>query len=79
MSATTPVSSTSATLIITGMSCGHCVSNVRTALERVPGVAGVEVVRGMAKIRLDAPDREGVVARAIDAITSAGYAAVQED
>ena len=79
MSATTPVSNTSATLSVTGMSCGHCVSNVRTALERVPGVAAVEVTRGLAKFRVDTPDGGGVVARAIDAIASAGYAAAEVD
>ena len=79
MSATTPFANRSATLSITGMTCGHCISNVRTALERVPGIASVEVGRGTAKIRVDGPDREGAVARAIEAITSAGYAAVKVD
>lgn len=31
------------TLRIAGMSCQHCVGAVRGALERVPGVFGVEV------------------------------------
>jgi copper chaperone CopZ len=79
MSATIPVSDASATLSITGMTCGHCISNVRSALERVPGVGSVDVVRGTATIRVDAKDREAVVARAIEAVTSAGYPAVQVD
>ena len=79
MSATAPVSNASATLSITGMTCGHCISNVRTALERVAGVGGVDVVRGTAKIRVDATDRQAVVARAIEAVTSAGYPTVQVD
>jgi len=61
------------------MTCGHCVSNVRTALQRVPGVVSVDVARGTATIRVEAHDRDGVVARAIEAITSSGYAAVQVD
>ncbi len=30
-------------LTIEGMSCGHCVMHVRSALEEVPGVSSVEV------------------------------------
>jgi copper chaperone CopZ len=30
-------------LTIEGMSCGHCVMHVRSALEEVPGVTSVEV------------------------------------
>jgi copper chaperone CopZ len=31
------------TLAITGMSCGHCVSHVKSALEKVDGVTAVNV------------------------------------
>ena len=31
------------TLAITGMSCGHCVSHVKSALEKVDGVTAVDV------------------------------------
>jgi copper chaperone len=30
-------------LTIEGMSCGHCVMHVKSALQDVPGVTGVEV------------------------------------
>ena len=79
MTSTPHVSNTSATLSITGMTCGHCVANVRTALQGVAGVADVEVARGTATFRADPRDREGVVARAIEAITLAGYPAVLVD
>ena len=31
------------TIAITGMSCGHCVSHVKSALEKVDGVTAVDV------------------------------------
>ncbi|HET7189515.1 MAG TPA: heavy-metal-associated domain-containing protein [Gemmatimonadaceae bacterium] len=73
------VSNTSATLSITGMTCGHCIANVRAALQSVPGVADTEVARGTATFQVDARDRDRVVARAIEAIAVAGYAAAQVD
>lgn len=39
-------------LTIEGMTCGHCVAHVKTALEAVPGVVRAEVVLkpGAAKV-----------------------------
>ncbi len=41
------------TLEITGMTCGHCVKTVRSALTDSPGVTIVEVEIGSAVIILD--------------------------
>lgn len=42
------------TLTITGMSCGHCVRAVETALESVDGVEVEDVRVGEARVRYDA-------------------------
>ncbi len=41
------------TLTITGMTCGHCVRAVRSALESVEGVAVEDVRVGEARVRYD--------------------------
>ena len=41
------------TLTITGMSCGHCVRAVQTALESVNGVDVEDVRVGEARVRYD--------------------------
>lgn len=63
-------------LKIEGMSCGHCVASVKSALEAVPGVeeAEVNLVEGRATVEhgsetraedlADAVKEEGYVARA---------------
>lgn len=40
------------TLKITGMTCGHCVKHVESALLKVPGVTGatVDLTRGEARV-----------------------------
>ena len=63
---------TQRTLSVTGMSCGHCVEQVKKALEAVDGVDGAEVslesneatVHGSTDILDDA---------LTDAVKSAGY------
>ena len=59
-------------LKITGMSCGHCVKAVETALKAVPGVEGVQVSleQGKATVQGQA-NREQMVA----AVVEEGYAA----
>ena len=60
------------TLGVSGMSCGHCVAAVTSALEAVPDVRVRNVSVGSATIELDAgasPDR------AIAAVRDAGYEA----
>jgi copper chaperone CopZ len=58
-------------LTIDGMSCGHCVTAVREALQRIPGLEVLEVVIGHARIAYD-PD---LVDRAAieSAVAGAGY------
>jgi copper chaperone CopZ len=62
------------TLAITGMSCGHCVSHVKSALEELEGVtlADVSLEDNRADVTLskDVPDAD-----LIAAVESAGYQA----
>ena len=62
-------------LNVSGMSCGHCVEAVRSALIAVEGVedVGVSLADGNASVRAhDGADEEGVV----QAVERAGYKAV---
>ena len=66
----------SAHLKIEGMSCGHCVGRVTSALKGLPGVEMTVVAIGSADVRLDpAQTSAGAVAAAV---TSAGYPAAAE-
>ena len=60
-------------LRINGMSCGHCVGQVTSALKKVPGVEVLAVDVGSASVRFD-PNQTSVKAVA-EAVTSAGYPA----
>jgi copper chaperone len=57
-------------LAISGMTCGHCVSSVRSALASVPGVQVDDVRIGSAQVHLDGS--------ATSASTDAVFAAVQD-
>lgn len=74
---TAPSSTTSPScqvdLAISGMSCGHCVAAVRTALAELPGVEIRQVAIGAASVAID-PTHTSVDAL-ISAIDNAGYAA----
>ena len=59
------------TIPISGMSCGGCVSNVRNALSRIPGVEDARVQVGLATVTYD-PARTNPEALR-DAVTHAGY------
>ncbi len=60
----------SMTLDVEGMSCQHCVANVKKAVEAVAGVNSVEVDLEAGKVTVDgSADAEAVKA----AITGAGY------
>ncbi len=65
--------STTAQLSITGMSCGHCLNRVNTALQKVEGVTAQQVRIGSAQVEFDgarvSPDQIA------QAITKAGYPA----
>jgi copper chaperone CopZ len=57
-------------LEVSGMSCGHCVAAITTAVSALPGVAGVDVDLGAGTVRVGgAPDAAQVMA----AIEDAGY------
>src|SRR5689334_22424266 len=62
-------------LAIAGMSCGHCVAAVRSALDQVPGVRDGQVAIGSARFAVDpaAGATDAVARAAIDAINDAGY------
>jgi copper ion binding protein len=65
MSATT-------TYLVTGMTCGHCVSAVRSEVGEIPGVTdvAVDLPTGRVTVTSDAPlDTESVSA----AVREAGY------
>jgi copper chaperone CopZ len=59
------------TLAIDGMHCGACVKRVRTALEKVPGVAVGVVAIGTATVSLEGATEADVVS----ALAKAGYPA----
>lgn len=50
------MSRTTESLAIQGMSCGHCVAAVRSALEDLPGVDVENVAMGSAQITYDAAE-----------------------
>lgn len=61
-----------ASYVVTGMTCGHCAASVREEVEEIAGVRDVEVDHqtGALTITSDAElDREAVAA----AVTEAGY------
>lgn len=60
-------------LQIEGMSCGHCVAAVRTALTGLAGVQEAEVRIGEATVTLD--PAQASIAALIDAVQDAGYEA----
>lgn len=63
-------------LHIEGMSCGHCISRVRSTLQQIPGVEVLSLELGSAIVRYDvsatSPD---AIARTL---TSDGYAATPQ-
>lgn len=60
-------------LEIEGMSCGHCVAAVRTALTGLAGVQEADVRIGEATVTLD--PAQASIAALIDAVQDAGYEA----
>lgn len=70
--ATGTQSLTDTTLVITGMTCGHCVNAVHSVLSKVPGVTVRTVSVGIAVIATAEPS---IVAQALQAVGNAGYCA----
>jgi len=60
-------------LEIEGMSCGHCVASVRSALAGLAGVQVADVRIGEATVTLD--PAQASVGELIDAVQDAGYEA----
>jgi copper chaperone len=61
------------TLVIEGMSCGHCLQAVNKALASVPGVENGTVRIGRADVRYDETAIEP--GRIVEAVSGAGYRA----
>ncbi|MEO7522170.1 MAG: cation transporter [Gemmatimonas sp.] len=61
-------------LSIDGMSCGHCVANVRRTLESLPGLHVQDVQIGSALVHL-ADNSAATVGAVVTALADAGYAA----
>jgi copper chaperone len=61
------------TILIEGMSCGHCVKAVTKALQQVAGVETVEVSLGKANVRFD--NAKASKASLVEAVEQAGYSA----
>jgi copper chaperone len=63
---------TTTTYMVSGMTCGHCVSSVTAELSRLDHVTGVEVTleSGAVTVTSDAPLDEDLVRAAVD---EAGY------
>ena len=60
------------TLAISGMSCGHCVAAVKSALAAVPGLSVRDVAVGSATVTLEPQTPPDTV---IEAVREAGYEA----
>ncbi len=63
------------TLVITGMTCGHCVMATRTSLASVPGVSDVAVTLDPPRAVVTYDPAKTGVERLEAAVGDAGYAA----
>lgn len=61
------------TLDVVGMTCGHCESAVKGALEKLNGVTGVEVNLGTGKVDVTYDDAQVTVADMREAVEEQGY------
>lgn len=63
---------TTTTLTVSGMTCGHCVNHVTTALKELDGVTNVEVELEGGRVSIESEtELESSVITA--AVTAAGY------
>ncbi|KAA8887930.1 heavy-metal-associated domain-containing protein [Nocardia colli] len=62
----------SSTYTVTGMTCGHCVSSVKTEIGKIDGVTGVDVDLASGAVTVDsaAPIADSAILAAVD---EAGY------
>ncbi|UJL45217.1 copper chaperone CopZ [Virgibacillus sp. NKC19-16] len=61
------------TLDVVGMTCGHCESAVKGALEELNGVTGVEVNIGTGKVDVTYDDAQVTIQDMRDAVEGQGY------
>ncbi|MBO1903141.1 heavy-metal-associated domain-containing protein [Leucobacter weissii] len=61
---------------VTGMSCGHCETAIRSEVSEIPGVTGIDVSAqtGRLAVTAEQPVDDAAVIAAVD---EAGYAAVR--
>ncbi|MBJ7386088.1 MAG: heavy-metal-associated domain-containing protein [Mycolicibacterium sp.] len=57
-------------LEVSGMTCGHCVSAITSAVSALPGVTGVDVDLQAGSVRIEGTPDVGAVTAAIE---DAGY------
>jgi copper chaperone len=64
--------STTTTLLVDGMTCGHCVSSVTSAVRKVQGVTevAVDLPTGEVTVTADAPPDDAALRAAV---TDAGF------
>ncbi|MDX2017828.1 MAG: heavy metal-associated domain-containing protein [Planctomycetota bacterium] len=69
-----PLTGASATLVVQGLSCPLCATNIDKTLTRVPGVqaAAVDLSRGEVRLTL-APDRKPTRAELAKAVRDSGF------
>ncbi len=63
------------TISITGMTCGHCVAAVTSALEKISGVSSVKVSLEQAQAVVEGT---ADLKTLVDAVTEEGYTAQQQ-
>lgn len=70
------MSTTTTEFQVTGMSCGHCETAIRSEVSEIPGVTGIEVSAqtGRLAVTAEQPVEDAAVIAAVD---EAGYAAVR--
>lgn len=61
---------------VQGMTCGHCVSSVKTAVSAVPGVTGVEINLQAGSMTMTGTATAQAVSRAV---ADAGYTIASAD
>lgn len=70
------MSTTTTEFQVTGMSCGHCETAIRSEVSEIPGVTGIDVSAqtGRLAVTADQPVDDAAVIAAVD---EAGYTAVR--
>ncbi len=63
------------TIAIEGMTCGHCVQSVQSALAGIPELEGAQVAVSSARLRVPSESATATTDAAIRAIQGAGYEA----